>query len=119
MILDAHDDQVAALSVCLEKLSASCGPKSSSSRVIYRRFQHLNRALSLIEVAFDKPALDPTDICLFQQCEQTVGDFKLELGDACSFLYSLDIVDDGEICGLLASVEDSMFRCSLKLKKLV
>lgn len=119
VILDAHDDQVAALSVRLEKLSASCGPKSSGSRVIYRRFRHLKRALSSIEEAIDRPALDPTDICLLRQYEESLGDLKRELGDARSSLYSLDIVDDDEICGLLASVEDSMFGCSLKLKKLV
>ena len=70
---------------------------------------------SSTEKAIDEPALDPTDICLLQQYEESLGDLKHELGDTCSSLHSLDTVDDDEIRRLLASVEDSMFGCSLKL----
>ena len=104
VILDDHDDQIAPLSVRLEKLCASCGPKSFSCRVIHCRFQHSRRALPSIEEATDKPALYPTNICLLQQHEESLGNLRHELADARSSLYSLHIVNDDEICRLLVIV---------------
>ena len=70
---------------------------------------------SSIKEAIDESALDPTNVCLLQQYEESLEDLKRELGDARSSLHSLDITDDDEIRRLLAPVEDSMFGCSLKL----
>ena len=118
--LDSHDDEVALLSVHLEKLIATCGLKSSSSyehKVALRKLQHLKDTLSSITRAIDNPSLDPRDVCLFRQYEEDLGDLKREFGDVHSSLYSLEIEGD-KISILLASVQDSVFGCSLKLKKL-
>ena len=119
--LDSHDDEVALLSVRLEKLIATCGLKSSSSnehKVALRKLQHLKDTLSSIIRAIDNPSLDPRDVCLLRQYEEDLGDLKREFGDVRSSLYSLEIEEGGKISILLASVRDSVFGCSLKLKKL-
>ena len=118
--LDNHDDIVAELSLRLERLDAACSTKTKSSdsserKIAFRKLRHLKNSLASIKGAIE---VDLEDACLISQYEEDLGDLKSEFGNVRSSLYSLDIEDGSEIAILLASVRDSMFNCSLRLKKL-
>ena len=123
-VLDEQDDRVAGLSTRIECLinRLSTSPPSTrpvltdSRGVTSRRLRQLERRLSTVN---DTLSTDPTDECTVRQLEEEISDLKSELRSITPELASLDLPDDDELMKLEKSMRESMYKCSLKAKRLL
>ena len=117
-ILDEHDEEIAQLSVSIEMLIASCPPTPSSDtsgrRLIARKLAHLKKKLDSAATAI---GADSVDVCLLQQYEANLADYKRELGDIHNQILALDLDDKDELSVGHASLEDAIFQMSIKIRK--
>lgn len=115
--LDTRDENVAQLSICIERLISAC-PKSldsNSYKIASKRLTHLKARLSLVEESITPMPTETDDTCLLKQHEEQLSEFKKELGDVRTSLLSLDLED--EVLQLQSSVEKTIFDCSLSIRK--
>ena len=116
VILDEHDDNVAILSLRIQKLLTVCTSSSPSSpQIASKRLLRVKRSLSSISAAIDVPITESDDICLLYQHQEQLSDLKKELGEIRNSLLSLRDCDELNI--LQAEAEQALFDCSLKIKK--
>ena len=76
--------------------------------------------MSTIEESYESlPAKNEDKICLLRQLEEQLSDYKKELADIRSCVFSLDLEDSDPLCSLQAEVEQGVFDKSLQVKKLL
>ena len=118
--LDGHDDDVAQLGLRIQQLMAACStPDSSPRKVSAKRLARLQRKLISISDTITSLPSDSDNVCLLRQYEEQLSEFKGELSDVQNGLYSLDLEESDELCELQATIEKSIFDCSLEVKKLL
>ena len=86
----------------------------TSSRRLTRLENNMTSILSAKESFADSP-----DIRLPQQYEEQLRDLKAELGSVLSDLLPMDLDDSDDLCVLQMTLENKMFNCGLKIKKLL
>ena len=120
-VLDKHDDDVAQISLRAHQVISACQPATDTGprRVPYKRLSHLQAALTSIRADMASPPSGPDGLVLLRQFEEQLSEFKQELTDVRSELYSLDLEDSDELIQLQAAVEKIVFDCSLEVKKLL
>ena len=117
--LDEVDDEIAELLVAIETLVSSSTPFKSNDggkRIVSRRLAHLNRKLDLIIEVVE--ADEEQDIFLLQQYEADLLDHKRELTEIRTEILGLDLEDGDEMYETQSSLEDLIFRLSLRLRRL-
>lgn len=120
-ILKQHEDNVAALALKLQHLVTACGsfsPPSAEHKVALRRLQRLRKLLASTRDTLERPTAIK-DTCLLHQHEEQLVEHKRELSEVRSSIFALDLDDGNEVNVLMDQIEESMFDCSLKLKKLL
>ena len=119
-VLDAHDDNVAQLAARLEKLVTTCSSKDSSQpKIASKRLKNLEKGLAAILSGTSSLPSGEDRICLLQQYEEQLSEFKAEFSSIRHSLFSFDLEDTSTLSVLLTHVEKSLFDCSLEIKKLL
>ena len=99
-------------------LIASCPPTPSSDpsgrRLVARKLAHLKKKLDSAATAI---GAESVDVCLLQQYEVNLADYKRELGDSHNQILALDLDDKDELSVGHASREDAIFQLSIKIRK--
>ena len=97
---------------------ASCPPTPSSDpsgrRLVARKLAHLKKKLDSFATAI---GAESVDICLLQQYEVNLADYKRELVDIHNQILALDLDDKDELSVGHASIEDAIFQLSIKIRK--
>ena len=116
--LDNHDDNVAALSTQMKHVMMVCSSTDSNRRKISS--EELSRLESNISSICDavNSLTEPLDVYL-QQYEEQVRDLKAELGKILSDLLAIDLDESNELCRAQSRLENNIFSCGLKIKKLL
>ena len=118
--LDEHDDHVAQLVIRIEKIVATCSSTDSNqTKIDFKRLKHLEKRLSTVLESISSLPTDDDRICLLQQHEEQLSEFKTEFSEVRRRLLSLDLEDGSELNELQARVEKGIFDCSLEIKKLL
>ena len=119
--LDDHDDLVTDVAVRIQQLINACSstPEVSARKIASRRLSHLEKTLSSIRAAISSLSGESDDFCVLRQYEEQFSDCKREPLDVRSSLLTLDLEDSDELCTSQTSLEDEMFQCSLKIKRLL
>ena len=117
--LDSHDDNVSALSTQMKQLMMACFSADSSKRKISsKKLSRLENNITSMRNTID--SFDgPPDVCLLQQHEEQLRDFKAELGKVSSDLIAMDLDDADELYHAQSRLEKEAFSCDLKIKKLL
>ena len=118
--LDGHDDDVAQLSVRIQKLiDTSSSSNSDQHKVASKRLRHLEKGISSTRDAITVLRPDDSNVCLLHQHEERLAEFKKELCDIRRGLLSLDLDDTSELSMLQATVDKGIFDCSQEIRKLL
>lgn len=119
--LDNHDDIVAELSVRIKQVIANLSPSlnESSRRITARKLSHLQKSLaSIISAVSDLPS-DPSDACLLRQYEEKTNDLNKDLAKVQDDLHRTELDESDELFKLQDTLEQQVFECSVKIKKLL
>lgn len=105
-LLDKHDDEIAQLTTRVEKLVAAClSLDSNQPKIALKRLKHLDKGLDTIFGGISSLPSGDDGICLLQQYEVQLSEFKTEFSDIHRGLLSFDIEDGSELSGSLARIE--------------
>ena len=116
--LDDHDDLIAELTVCVDKLITACSSADGTPRKLAaRRLAHAEKSLSDLSAAIHTLSEDPSDTCVLRQYEEQLIDLKGELSDTRSGLLPLDLDDSDDLLVQLASLEKGIFDSSVEVKR--
>ena len=120
-ILDGHDDEIAMLSTRIKRLIVVCDSSSEFGprKIASRKLVHLGRNLFIVNKRIGSLSGGPDDVCLLHQYEEQLHDLKVELGDICSILLSLDIEESDQLYTSQTQLDKELFDCSLKIKRLL
>ena len=99
-------------------VACSSSVESTHRKTNARKLARLERNVTSIRSAIDSSAGAP-DVCLLQQYEEQLRDLKVELGGVSSGLLVVELDDWDDLCVLQATLENEMFSCGLKIKKLL
>ncbi len=98
----------------------SCSSKKSSlPKVTSKRLKILENGLDAILRGISSLTQDDEPVCLLQQYEEQLSEFKAEFSDIRHNLFSFDLEDTGDLGDQFARMEDGLFNCSLQVKKLL
>ena len=120
-VLDKHEDDVTATSLCLQKLITcslsvmDAGTEKASSRKLSHvecRLKVTNDALALLKEDHD-------DVPLLEQYQEQMGDVKKELSAIYEEFVAVDLPDDHALVIQHADLEKLHFNCSHIIKKLL
>ena len=118
-ILDEQDEDVSQLALRLEGvISTRPASDPSQCKIATGRLKHLEKRLSSIFSSVTSFPADG-DVCLLQQFEEQLSDFKTEFSDIHRGLISLDVDDTSELGRLLAHVEKAIFDRGLEIRRLI
>lgn len=118
-IFDEQDEDVSQLALRLEGVISTCPASDPSQcKIATGRLKHLEKRLSSIFSSVTSFPADG-DVCLLQQFEEQLSDFKTEFSDIHRGLISLDVDDTSELGGLLAHVEKAIFDRGLEIRRLL
>ena len=116
--LDRHDDEAADLGLCLRRLVSSSSPSGADPRKIpFKRLSRMERVLSSITADLSSLPSGPDGTVLLRQHQEQLSEFKVELGGIRDSLYLLDLEDSDSLNLLQASVEKTVFDCSIEVRK--
>ena len=120
-ILDEHDDAISLLATRLQGVMSACSPSTSSDprRIQSQRLLQLERSLSSVHEQIKILSGSPDDICLIQQHEEQLADFKIELRDIRNYLLPLALEEKDELNALKMKLEKVLFDFSLSIKCLL
>ncbi len=113
--LDEVDDELVQLTIAVETLMSSSSSSNSddgNKKTLSHRLNHLKRKLDIVCQTDEE-----LDIYHIQQYEADLVDHKKELTEIRTEMLALDLDDEDEICETQSSLEDLIFRLSLKLRK--
>lgn len=82
-------------------------------KLVARKLQHLKRKIEVI--ASIEP--ETVEICLLQQYEVSLSDYKIELRENLNDLLALDIDDKDELSITQSSLEEIIFKMSFEIRK--
>ena len=117
--LDDHEDGVAQLTGRMEKLLATCsGSDSGVYKIATKRLKHVDDGIAAVFDAISNPLGDDA-VCLLQQYQEQLTEFKSEHSSVRTSLLSYDVEDTSDLSHLLVRVEKGVFDCSLQIKKLL
>ena len=117
--LDDHEDGVAQLTGRMEKLLATCsGSDSGVYKIATKRLKHVDDGIAAVFDAISNPLGDDA-VCLLQQYQEQLTEFKSEHSSVRTSLLSYDVEDTSDLSRLLVRVEKGVFDCSLQIKKLL
>ena len=116
---DEQDEDVTQLALGLERIVSSC-PSSDPNqcKMASGRLKHLEKRLSSILGNVTSFPVDG-DICLLQQFDAQLSDYKKEFSDIHRGLLSLDVDDTSDLGQSLAHVEKAIFDCGLEIPRLL
>ena len=119
-ILDDHEDEVAPLIVRLDKVVTTCSSSDSNQvKIATKRLKHLDKEIVAVFDSVSSLSAGDDKICLLQQLQEQLSDFKSELSDIRRSLLSFSVEDDRDLNQLLTRTEKGIFDCSLEIKKLL
>ena len=123
VVLDEHDDDVASLTVRLQRLmnSDSTTPTVTHDRErrsLSLKISRLERGLKATDEAVSAPTEDTEDLSLVQHQEQ-LSDYKKDLAVLYDNIVALDPKEDDELLTQHSKLEGLLFDCSRKVKKLI
>ena len=113
-IYDMQDEEVQQLSLRLGKLVASAD--LSQHKMAFNRLKHLEKGLSSISNSIPTSSVYD-DVCLLQQLEVQLSEFKKEYSDILHNTHALDIEDSSDLGQLLASLNKHLFDTGLEIRK--
>ena len=118
-VLDEHDDTIAELAICIQKLISTCSAPSDPNprKIQSRRITRLEKSLSTACEEIKTLSERSDDTCLICQHEEQLLDFKRELEDIRKCLLPLDLNDDDELSVLHIKMEKALFNNSLEIKR--
>ena len=118
--LEAHDDLVNSLLSRLNSLTMSITTPSGydTREIANRRIRRLEQTLSDAGKEIDKLKTTPEDVCIIKQREEQIRELKQELSDITRDLVSLGLSDKDELMVKQKDLEGSLFKNSLKLKRM-
>ena len=114
---DTQDEVVDRLTARLDKLISSSD--HSQFKVASNRLEHLEKGLSSILSNIPLSPVGEDDVCLLQQLEEQLSEFKKEFSDVRCCLLSLKVEDTSDLGHLLTRVEKYQFDCGLEIRKLL
>jgi hypothetical protein len=119
VVLEQHEDNVASLTLKLQHLITACGlPAVATERkVALRRLQRLKKLLASAETTLGES--ESLDTCFLRQHEEQLVEFKREIAEVRTVVFTLDLDDGDALNVLMEQVKDAIFSCSLKVKKLL
>ena len=118
-----HDDDMADLTVAIERLlsaSTSTPPSINDSgrRFISRNLQHLQKKLEAVKAIVDE-SLEDVDVFLLQQHEEELLSYKQEIGEIRKELMGLNVDEHDDLITFQSSLNDAVFNTLLRLRKLL
>ena len=81
--------------------------------------KHLDKGIVAVFDSISSLSAGDDKICLLQQLQEQLSDFKSELSDIRRSLLSFSVEDDRHLNQLLTRTEKGIFDCSLEIKKLL
>ena len=113
-IFDTQDEEITQLALRLENLVSSSDP--TQYKMAFNHLKHLEKGL--LSVCSDIPTSPvDDDVCLLQQFEEQLLEYKGELVGIRRNLLSLELEDTSELSQLLARVEKQLFDSILEIRK--
>ena len=113
-IYNIQDGEITQLSLHLENLVSSSDP--TQYKMTFNHLKHLEKGL--LSVCSDIPTSPFDDnVCLLQQFEEQLLEYKGELVGICRNLLFLEIEDTSELSQLLARVEKQLLDGTLEIQK--
>ena len=108
-VLDSHDDDVAQLSLRLQRVISSCSTstKVNPHRTLQKRLTYLQTALTSISTSLASLPDGSDGVILLRQFEEQLSDHKGELSEIRNLLFALDLEETDELNELLKAVEKS------------
>ena len=116
-VFEEHEDDVSQLTARLEKLVTVCSAKQS--KITLKQVKVIEKGLANVLSGTSSLPAGDAGVCLLQQYDEQLSEFKSEFTKIRHSLFSLDLEDDSELSVLLTHIECSLFNCSLEVKKLV
>ena len=121
LVLDDHDDKVSNQLLRLQKLcDAVKSPVDSPTRnLLSRKLSHLEKLLATAHTAITGIPDEDGDRTLILQYEEHLKTYKSELATIYQEIIEADIPEDDALCRLHSSLEDYIFQCSHRVRKLL
>lgn len=118
-MLDRFEDDIAALSLHLKKLSApSVTAETSAGKQLSRKLIRVKRHLEQTSEGLSMTE-EPVDVLLLEQYQEKMSDVKKDLSVIYEEIVTLDLDDDHDLVLEHTKLEKSHFDCSLSIKKLL
>ena len=121
--LDHHDDLVASMTLRIQKLIAKLKPppdrKVESHKLPTRKLKRVQDCLSAVNDAVGALTGDTKDIHRLRLHEEQLGDSKGDLSAIKTELMSLDLAETDELVTKQTELEQLLFDCSLRIRKLL
>ena len=118
-VLDEFDEIVDNLFARIDQLLSSSaavvGP--DPHQIATKRIRRLENSISAAASEIEKLEKAPSDICIVQQREEQLSDFKRELSDITKSLISLGLEDSDPMMKLQSDLSAIMFENALRLKR--
>ena len=86
-------------------------------KIATKRLKHVDDGIAAVFDTISNPLGDDA-VCLLQQYEEQLTEFKSEHSSVHTSLLSYDIEDTSDLSRLLVRVKKGVFDCSLQIKKL-
>ena len=117
-VLDEFDDDVAHMSVVVERLLSSCSVTTTheGKRLASRKLDRLKRRLEAVTEAI---AATDVDVYLLRQHEADLSDYKKELYHVNQELLALDLNEEDELSVSHTNLEKLVFDASLNIRKIL
>ena len=115
-VLDTHDDEVEQLTTRMQKLVTS---GESNLKTAMKRLRRLEKSLSSISDSIPFLEPDGDDVCLLQQHQERLTEFKKEHSDVHHSIIELDLDESSDIYVLLDRIEKDILDCALDVRKLL
>ena len=118
-IFDIEDEEVNSLSLRMERLISTCSSQADPAefKIAMKRLNYLDNGIASVSESIASFPVDG-DVCLIQQCEEQLSEYKKDFTDVRRSLLPFDVEDTSELGLLLARIEKALFDCALDARKL-
>ena len=113
-LLDNHDDRVSSLSVRISLLQSSMSTEKQRRKCLSELCSLQKKILSIHD-----NVTSSTPESHLHQYAKTIRSYKAELRKICLESYNLDVSDSDEIYSLESQLDEDVFNCCLKIRRLL
>ena len=123
-VLDTHDDELARLTIAIQRILSSCSHiapplDENSRRLLLRKLKYLEGKLRAVAARARPGESAEVEECLLKHYEEELLGYKQELAETRKELIALAVVERDELNSLQSSLEDAVSDTLLNIRRLL